>query len=135
MKRTQTPELLMLPIVPQSSAELVRVIKSVLVTTNSDFDIMSNDIAKKMMFGNKQWCLTKTGYNILSTVYQTYTSKNPANKVLTGKILLGMDQCCASPWFIQGESVTVFDSVLHFELQMVNGNLNDFINFKKPQKN
>jgi hypothetical protein len=135
MKRTQTSERLQLPVDAHSSIELVSAIKSVLATTNSDFDIMSNDIAKKMMFSNKQWCLTKTGYNILSTVYQTYTSKNPATKVLTGKILLGMDQCCASPWFIQGETVTVFDGVLHFELEMVNGNLNDFIDFKKPQKN
>ena len=135
MKRTQTSERLQLPVDTQNSMELVSVIKSVLATTNSDFDIMSNDIAKKMMFSNKQWGLTKTGYNILSAVYQSYTSKNPANKVMTGKILLGMDHCCASPWFVQGESVTVFDSVLHFELQMVNGNLNDFIDFKKPQKN
>lgn len=133
MKKTPKTDRPDLP-VAASSIDLIDSIRSTLASTNRDFETMPTDVAKRMMFGTRGWGLTKTGYNILSDHYTVYSTKNSKNDIITGKILLGMDQSCASPWHIQGESVTVFDSVLHFELQMVNGNLNDFIDFKKPQK-
>lgn len=134
MKKTQKGDLIDLP-VAHSSMDLIDKIRSKLATDNRDFETMPADVAKRMMFGTRGWGLTRTGFNILSSHYTTYNAKNPKNGIVTGKILLGMDESCTSPWHIQGETVYVFNSLLHFELEMVNGNLNDFIDFKKPQKN
>ncbi len=134
MKKIQKTDLIELPSTA-TSMSLIDSIRLTLATVNQDFNTMPTDVAKRMMFGTRGWGLTRTGYNILSDHYTVYCSKNPKNGTITGKILLGMDECCVSPWHIQGESVYVFNSLLHFELQMVNGNLNDFIDFKKPQKN
>jgi hypothetical protein len=134
MKKTRNSDLTDLPVATNSTV-LVDKIRSTLASNNRDFETMPADVAKRMMFGTRGWGLTRTGFNILSTHYTAYSAKNPKNGVITGKILLGMDESCASPWHVQGETVYVFDSVLHFELEMVNGNLNDFIDFKKPQKN
>lgn len=133
MKKTAKIDLTDLP-VAATSPELIEKIRSTLSAANQDFETMPTDVAKRMMFGTRGWGLTRTGFNILSSHYTIYSAKNLKNGVVTGKILLGMDECCASPWHIQGETVYVFNSVLHFELEMVNGNLNDFIDFKKPQK-
>ncbi len=130
MKKTQKLEQASLPST-DSPESLIETVRSTLSTANRDFDIMPVNIAKRMMFGTRCWGLTRTGYSILSNHYTAYSAKNPKNGVLTGKILLNMDACCNGPWYIQGETVYVFDSVLHFELEMVNGNLNDFIDFKK----
>ncbi len=134
MKKTQTSELEDLPSA-DSPNSLIETVRAKLATANRDFDTMPVEIAKRMMFGTRCWGLTRTGYSILSSHFRSYCSKNPKNGVLTGKILLNMDACCNGPWYIQSESVYVFDSVLHFEMEMVSGNLNDFIDFKKPQKN
>lgn len=134
MKKTAKTDRVELP-AAVNAIDLIEAVRSTLSTANRDFDTMPVDVAKRMMFGTRGWGLTRTGFNILSSHYTIYSAKNPKNGIVTGKILLGMDECCASPWHIQGESVYVFNSVLHFELEMVNGNLNDFIDFKKPQKN
>lgn len=91
---------------------------------------LSDDRIKRFFFINQGWRLTKTGFITVSTHYITYFSKHPSNKILTGKILLNMDKCVQGPWYIFGEQLAIFDQKIHFEIQMLGGNLNDFLEFK-----
>ena len=96
-------------------------------------DDISPDIVRKVLFTGKGWRLSYTGHSLLVDRFKSYKSTNAKNKIITGKIMLHMDICCNSPWRLQSEIVTVFDPMLQFELQMVNGDLDTFINFKSTR--
>lgn len=95
-------------------------------------DSISTDVIRKVLFIGKGWRLSNTGHFLLTKKFKSYKSINEKNKTETGKIILYTDVCCNGPWSLLDGVVTVFDSILHFELQMVNGDLNAFINFKSP---
>lgn len=96
-------------------------------------DNISADIVRKVLFVGKGWRLSNTGHALLTDRFTSYKSTHSKNKIVTGKIMLHMDLCCGSPWSLLSEVVTVFDSMLHFELQMVGGDLDAYINFKSPR--
>jgi len=85
---------------------------------------------RNVLFAGKGWKLTKVGLELITKKFKPYSIKNEKNKMITGKILLHMDQCCNSPWSLFEGVVTVFDPTLYFELQMVDGDINAFIDFK-----
>lgn len=85
-------------------------------------------------FVNHSWRLTKTGFNILSRMYRSYTMVQPLaagkHEILNGRVLLNIDTCINSPWFIRNCAMVVWDPVVHFELTMIDGDLDRFISFK-----
>ena len=93
---------------------------------------LAPDVIRNIIFANKGWKLSKVGLKLISKNFKPYTSKHDNNKIVTGKILLKMDDCCNSPWSLFDGVVTVFDPILHFELQMVDGDISAFIDFKSP---
>ena len=105
------------------------------IRTTIDPDFLRNlntDRLKRYFFVNQGWRLTNNGFSIVSTHYHSFTSENPANKVLTGSILLNMDNCIQGPWYVRGNKITVFNQSTHFELQMTSGNINAFLDFRNP---
>lgn len=90
-------------------------------------------VIKNILFSGKGWRLTHVGLELVTKKFKPYTSKHENNKVITGKILLRMDACCNSPWSLFDRVITVFDPILHFELQMVEGDISAFIDFKSPE--
>ena len=94
------------------------------------FDNIPLEQTRKLLFVNSGWRLTNEGYKILSKLYMTYESINPVNDILTGKIILKMDNCVNSPWFVRGKKLIVFDQIVHFELQMVDGDMSRYVDFK-----
>ncbi len=88
---------------------------------------------RKILFVGKGWRLTKVGSELLAENFKPYKSKNKNNEIVTGRILLYMDLCCEGPWSILGDTVTVFNPTIHFEMQLVNGDINAYINFKSPK--
>jgi len=90
-------------------------------------------VIKSVLFSGKGWKLTKVGLELVTKKFKPFTSKHDNNKIVTGKILLKMDDCCNSPWSLFDGVVTVFDPILHFELQMVDGDISAFIDFKSPE--
>jgi hypothetical protein len=95
-----------------------------------DWVFLSTTELKRAVFSTSGWRLTRTGVELLSSVFQSYNTRNEENIQVTGKILLGMDRCCKSPWFLGGKMITVFNSHVHLEIQMVGGRMSDFIDFK-----
>lgn len=95
--------------------------------------INTPDLLRKLLFVGKGWQLTNMGNEMLIESFKSYQSKNKINKIITGKILINMDICCNSPWHLHNTAITIFDSTLHFELQMVDGDINSFINFRSPR--
>lgn len=96
-----------------------------------DGAFMSPSMLRNLLFSTQGWRLTKTGAELLASMFQSYVTTNEENTIITGKVLLGMDRCCNSPWHISGKSVVVFNPSLHLEIQIVGGKLTDFIDFKQ----
>jgi hypothetical protein len=88
---------------------------------------------RRYFFINQGWRMTHTGFTTISRHYQSYMSQSPGNEIMTGKVLLHMDHCVNGPWFVRGTSVFVFDPTTHFELQMVDGDINAYIDFRYPR--
>lgn len=89
------------------------------------------DRVRRFFFVNQSWRLTNSGFQAISSNYTSYSSSSDRNSLITGKILLNMDSCVGGPWFLRGTNIHVFDPTIHFELQMVSGNLSDFVDFKR----
>lgn len=90
------------------------------------------DRIRRYFFVGSGWRLTRTGCETLAQNYASYTSTSDANKIVTGRIILNMDDCVGGPWCIRGQNITVFDPAIHFEIQMVSGDINKFVDFKQP---
>ena len=86
-------------------------------------------------FVNHSWRLTTAGFNILSKRYRSYTIPQQNNthaqhELINGRLLLNIDCCINSPWYIRKYSTVVWDPVAHFELTMLDGDLDKYISFK-----
>jgi hypothetical protein len=84
---------------------------------------------RKEIFVNQGWRLTRTGLKVMCRLYHSWVGRNPDNRIMTGRILLGMDQALGAPWGIQDTSVVLFNPQLHFELQMCNGSAQEWLRF------
>jgi len=89
-------------------------------------------LLRQQLFVNQGWRLTKRGLTVLTGKYTHYTSTHEDNKIMTGRVLLNMDNAVLGPWAWgwKDSTITVFDSAIHFELQMCNGSAQQYINFK-----
>lgn len=105
-----------------------------LATQISDFDEFTPASIRKCIFASQRWRLSTAGWQMLREAFATYDVVHDDNIVVTGKILIGMDFICNGPWALRGKTVTLFDPILFFELQMVGGDLRTFIDFKKVDK-
>lgn len=103
------------------------------IQTDIDPTFLANlnfDRIRRYFFVGQGWRLTRTGCETLSSRYISYSSASDANTVITGKIILNMDNAVGGPWYLWGQKITVFDPTAHFELQMMGGNMNAFVDFK-----
>jgi len=107
------------------------------ITTEIQHDIdpyflenLNFDRLQRYFFVGLGWRLTWTGCQTLCQNYKSFISSSEENKYITGKIILNMDNCVEGPWCMKGQTIIVFDPKIHFELQMLNGNVNKFVDFK-----
>jgi hypothetical protein len=101
------------------------------IVNTSGIHALQNQIdIRRFVFVGRSWRLTRFGKDLLLKNFKSYASENDCNKFITGKILLNMDSCCHGPWYVYDNKVITFNETLHFELQMVSGDLNSFVNFK-----
>jgi len=84
---------------------------------------------RKEVFVNQGWRLTANGLRLMSKLYQSWSSKHNDNRIMTGKLLLGMDRALGAPWGVRDSSMVLFDSQMHFELQMCNGSAQEWLRF------
>ena len=100
-------------------------ISSFLLTTAIISDVAA---IRQLLFINKGWRLTQKGLVVLENGFESFMISNDSNKILTPKILLNMDSCVNSPWFVTTTGkVTLFNRTAFFELSMFDGNLNTFV--------
>jgi len=102
-----------------------------LATHIADFELSTPESVRKAIFISHGWRLSQAGWQMLKEEFTAYDTINKDNIVVTGKILISMDSICNGPWSLRGQRVTLFDPTLHFELQMIGGDLSKFIDFKK----
>lgn len=86
---------------------------------------------KRAVFVNQGWRLTKVGLRLFANNYNVYRSTHDENLVMVGKVLVSMDDAVGGPWGYRDKEIFVFDSQVHFELQMCDGSAKRFIEFKK----
>lgn len=87
---------------------------------------------RRILFVNQGWRLSKAGLNLFRKIYNTYDSTHPDNRILTGRVMVRMDAAAAGPWGYSGDTITVFDPTVHFELSMVNGSVQRLVEIKNP---
>ena len=85
---------------------------------------------RKEYFVNQGWRLTPNGLKVMRNLYQSWESQHTDNRIMTGRLLLGMDDVLNAPWGVQGQRIIVFDPQMHFELQMCNGSAQEWLNFR-----
>lgn len=87
-------------------------------------------LLRQQLFVNQGWRLSKQGLKLFTDKYTHYTSTHTDNRIMTGKVLLNMDNAVQGPWGYRDTVIVVFDHTIHFELQMCNGSAQQYINFK-----
>lgn len=101
-----------------------------LVNQIVDFEEATPISIRKAIFISHGWRLSTAGWQMLKEAFSTYDTAHDDNIVVTGKILMSMDAICNGPWSLRGKWITLFDPTLHFELQMVGGDIRKFIDFR-----
>lgn len=89
-----------------------------------------NALLRQQLFVNQGWRLSRRGVNLFTGIYKHYTSTHDDNRIMTGKVLLNMDNAVQGPWGYKDSTIIVFDHTIHFELQMCNGSAQQYIAFK-----
>lgn len=87
----------------------------------------------RYFFVGQGWRLTGRGDYELSRWYRQFISENPANEIITGKVLLNLDAAIRGPWRIRDHEIIVYDPTVHFELQMVDGSVHAYADFRKSR--
>ena len=87
-------------------------------------------LLRQQVFVNQGWRLSRRGVNLFTGIYNHYANTNDDNRIMTGKILLNMDNAVKGPWGYKDATIIVFDHTIHFELQMCNGSAQQYIAFK-----
>ena len=87
-------------------------------------------LLRQQIFVNQGWRLSRRGVNLFTGIYKHYTDTHDDNKIMTGKVLLNMDNAVKGPWGYKDSTIIVFDATIHFELQMCNGSAQQYISFK-----
>ena len=87
------------------------------------------ETVKKYLFFGRSWRLNAAGKKTFSKYFNEYELNN-THGMLTGKILIKMDDCCNGPYYITNNKITVFNISTYFELQLLDGDLNKFVDFK-----
>lgn len=105
-------------------------VRPYLATQIADFEEATPSSIRKAIFISHGWRLSTAGWQMLRVAFATYDTGHKENMIVTGRILMCMDHICKGPWSLRGQWITLFDPTLHFELQMVGGDLRQFIDFK-----
>ena len=89
-----------------------------------------NTLLRQQLFVNQGWRLSRRGVNLFTSMFNHYASSHDDNRIMTGKVLLNMDNAVKGPWGYKDSTIIVFDHTIHFELQMCNGSAQQYIAFK-----
>ena len=127
-----------LPNLPQyflNTKEFIEYIKPQYFTNFNRLNKLSTDFQDSaaifnFMFINRGWRLSRKGNTFLSNYYKSYRSKHENNFEVTGKLLLQMNKIINGPWYLEDDTVIIWNSTIHFELQLVDGKLSDLLEFK-----
>ena len=87
--------------------------------------------ARNRLFVNQGWRLTTTGIKLFTNCYNHYKAISDENEIMTGRVLINMDNAVRGPWAYRGKTIITFDQIVNFELQIVDGSARSFIEFKK----
>jgi hypothetical protein len=86
-----------------------------------------------MLFMKNSWQLTSIGAAIMSMIFKRWECAHDENAVMTGRVLLGMSKAIKVPWYNRGRHVYIWNEGIHFELQLLEGSLRRFIEFRQPK--
>jgi hypothetical protein len=84
----------------------------------------------QIMFMKNSWQLTNTGALFLGNTCECYKSCHVNNALLNGRVLVNMGKIIESPWYNKGQFVYVWKQTTYFELQMFDGDIHRFIEFR-----
>ena len=86
--------------------------------------------ARRALFVNQGWRLAPAGIKMFIECFKHYKATSDDNNIMTGRVLRTMDNAVRGPWGYRANSIITFDQQVHFELQMVGGSAQAFVEFK-----
>ena len=84
-------------------------------------------------FIRNSWQLTWWGCAALIASHRRFLLKNANNSVINGRILINLNNIINGPWKLQGQYLVVWDQTIHFELQIFDGDMQQFVDFHVPR--
>jgi len=87
----------------------------------------------RLFFMKNSWQLTSWGALALIKTYQSWTLLHDDNALISGRILINMSKIIKSPWIARGRHVYVWNESVHFEMQMFDGSIKNFVDFYIPK--
>lgn len=107
-------------------------------TSKEDFISKVADIIpdfNKFMFIKNGWQLTEYGADLLMHNFRWFEIVFKDDTVITGKILINLDQIINGPWFIWYKRMIIWNQDIFFEINLFDEDIAQFINAYVPPKN
>ena len=93
-------------------------------------DITGSDKVTSMVFHKNSWKLTRDGATLFCNIFEHQRTTLTEEMNMTGRLMLGLCRSISSPWYIGKNSLLTFNHITWFEIQLHDGRLYDFIDFK-----
>ena len=93
-------------------------------------DITGSDKVASMIFHKNSWKLTRDGVTLFSQLFEHQKTPLKEEMTMTGRLILGLCRSISSPWYIGKNTLVTFNHITWFEIQLHDGRLYDFIDFK-----
>lgn len=100
---------------------------------NTESRILPNNVDDilRILFMRNSWQLTTWGAAAMMRACCAWKLEHPENLLINGRVLINMGRIIQSPWFNHGRVIYVWDEGVHFEMQMFDGNIHKFIDFRQ----
>lgn len=86
------------------------------------------------VFVQKSWQVSALGFTFFRSYYQSFSAYNEVNNLITGNVILGLNNIIKGPWAIRRNVIYTWNPDIYFEIKMFDGNVHEFLLFN-DQKN
>lgn len=90
------------------------------------------DLDARLFRPQPSWNLIRTGFQTLLRAYEHDVIRNPNNRN-NGIAIMAIASNIQGPWYINRDDLYIWDRSFNFELQMFDGDIQEYGRFRKPK--
>jgi hypothetical protein len=90
------------------------------------------DLDDRLFRPQPSWNLIDTGFRTLLHAYEHDVIRNPKN-INNGITIITIASNIQGPWYIHREDIYIWDRSFNFELQMFDGDVQEYGRFRQPK--